>query len=189
MIYQTYIKRILDFLAGIVVFALLWWLMAIVAFIILCTDGFPVLFRQERVGLYGRPFKIYKFRTMVKNAESIGPKSTPKDDPRITPIGRILRKTSLDELPQVFNLIKGDMSVVGYRPGVYENYEEADFKSGMFQVKPGITGYAQVNGRSSLSLKEKRGWERKYVKDISFFTDVKILFKTVAVVLKGNNSY
>ena len=68
MIYQTYIKRILDFLAGIVVFALLWWLMAIVAFIILCTDGFPVLFRQERVGLYGRPFKIYKFRTMVKNA-------------------------------------------------------------------------------------------------------------------------
>lgn len=189
MLYQKYIKRGFDLIIGLVVFLLLWWLMAIVALLIISKDGFPVIFKQERIGQYGKPFRIYKFRTMVKNAEAIGPKSTPKDDPRITPIGRFLRKTSLDELPQLFNLLKGDMSIVGYRPGVLENYEEADFKSGMFNVKPGITGYAQVNGRSGLNLEEKRRWELKYVEDISFITDLKILFKTVAVVLKRSNSY
>ena len=189
MIYKNHIKRSLDFLVGVLILVLLWWLMIIVAIIILCTDGRPVLFKQERIGQFGKPFSIYKFRTMVRNAESIGARSTSQNDPRITSIGRFLRKTSLDELPQVFNLIKGDMSVVGYRPGVFENYEDSDFKSGMFNVKPGITGYAQVNGRSSLSLEDKRAWEMKYVNDISFFTDIKILFKTVAVVLKRSNSY
>lgn len=188
MVYRKYIKRFLDLLFGILALVLLWWLMAIVVIIILCTDGTPVLFKQERVGQYGKPFTIYKFRTMTKNAESIGPRSTSKDDPRITPVGRFLRKSSLDELPQVFNLIKGDMSVVGYRPGVLENYCESDFTSGMFDVKPGITGYAQVNGRSSLSLDEKRAWELKYVEDISFMTDLRIFFKTFSVVLKRSNS-
>lgn len=189
MIYQKYVKRFFDFLIGIVIIALLWWLIALVALIIVLTDGRPVFFKQRRVGQNGVPFEIYKFRTMVKNAETVGPKYTSKDDPRVTPIGRFLRKTSLDELPQAFNLIKGDMSIVGYRPGVFENYVEEDFKSGMFKVKPGITGYAQVNGRSSLSLKEKRDGELKYVQDISFLTDLKILLKTVAVVLKRSNSY
>lgn len=175
-------------LAGVIIFALLWWLMAIVAIIILCTDGAPVLFKQERVGQYGKLFTIFKFRTMVKNAESIGPRSTSKDDPRITPIGRFLRKTSLDELAQIFNLIRGDMSVVGYRPGVLENYCESEFTSGLFNVKPGITGYAQVNGRSSLSVEDKRTWELKYVEDISLFTDLKIIFKTISVVLNRRNS-
>lgn len=189
MIYKNHIKRSLDFLVGVLILVLLWWLMIIVAIIILCTDGRPVLFKQERIGQFGKPFSIYKFRTMVRNAESIGARSTSQNDSRITSIGRFLRKTSLDELPQVFNLIKGDMSLVGYRPGVFENYEDSDFKSGMFNVKPGITGYAQVNGRSSLSLEDKRAWEMKYVNDISFFTDIKIMFKTVAVVLKRSNSY
>lgn len=189
MIYQKYVKRILDFFSGVVIFAVFWWLMAIVAIIVICTDGVPVLFKQKRVGQYGKPFDIFKFRTMVKNAETVGPKFTSKKDPRITPIGRVLRKTSLDELPQVFNLIKGDMSIVGYRPGVYGNYVDVDFKSGMFNVKPGITGYAQVNGRSSLSLEDKRNWELKYVQDISFITDLKILIKTVAIVFKRSNSY
>lgn len=189
MLYQKYLKRVFDFVIGILIIVLLWWLMAIVGIIIMCTDGMPILFKQERIGQYGKPFSIYKFRTMVKNAEAVGPKFTPQNDPRITPIGRVLRKTSLDELPQVFNLIRGDMSIVGYRPGVYENYVDADFKSGMFNVKPGITGYAQVNGRSSLSLEEKRNWELKYINDISFLTDLKILIKTVAVVFKRSNSY
>ena len=126
---------------------------------------------------------------MVKNAEKIGPKQTNREDSRITKVGKLLRKTSLDELPQIVNLIKGDMSVVGYRPGVYENYTENDFKSGMFDVKPGITGYAQVNGRSSLSLEEKRMWELKYVKDISFCVDLLIILKTIKVVISRSNSY
>lgn len=189
MIYSKYLKRIMDFFIGILILVFLWWLMIIVTIVIICTDGLPILFKQERVGQFGKPFNIYKFRTMVKNAESLGAKSTLKNDPRITPIGRILRKTSLDELPQVLNLIKGNMSVVGYRPGVLEDYVKIDFDSGMFNVKPGITGYAQVNGRSSLSLEDKRRWELKYVEDISFCTDLKIVLKTVSVVFKGVNSY
>ena len=188
MFYQKVVKRGFDFIIGLILLVLLWWLMAIVAIVILCKDGAPVLFKQQRVGQFGRPFKIYKFRTMVKNAESIGPKSTKIGDKRITPVGAFLRKTSLDELPQVFNLIKGDMSIVGYRPGAAENYAENDFTSGMFNVKPGITGYAQVNGRSTLTLAAKREWELKYIEDISFLTDVKILLKTVEVVLKRSGT-
>ncbi len=189
MFYQKFIKRILDFMIALILLVLIWWLMLIVAIIILCTDGSPILFRQERVGQSGKPFKIFKFRTMVKNAESIGPRCTPQNDPRIIPIGRFLRKTSLDELPQIFNILKGEMSFVGFRPGVKENYVEADFTSGMFNVKPGITGYAQVNGRSDISLEKKREWELKYVKDISLITDVKILLKTVAVVFGRSGAF
>lgn len=187
-IYQKYVKRILDLVIGILILLLFWWLLVVIALIILFTDGNPILFGQERIGLYGKPFRIYKFRTMVKNAEQIGARSTADKDPRITPIGRFLRKTSLDELAQVFNVIKGDMSFVGYRPGVRENYTEEDYKSGIFNVKPGITGYAQINGRSSLEVEDARRWELKYVEDISFATDVKVLFKTVAVVLKRSGT-
>lgn len=188
MLYQKYVKRVLDILLGIFFLLLFWWLLAIVAIIILFTDGSPVLFKQERIGVNGQPFDIYKFRTMVKNAEQIGARSTSDHDPRITPIGRFLRKTSLDELAQVLNVIKGDMSFVGYRPGVKENYTEDDYKSGIFNVKPGITGYAQVNGRSSLEVQDARKWELKYVEDISFFTDIKILLKTVTIVLKRSGT-
>lgn len=188
MLYKNYIKNILDFLAALILLLCIWWLLLIIAIVILVTDGMPVFFTQKRIGQYGKEFKIYKFRTMVKNAEAIGPKATADGDKRITPVGRFLRKTSLDELPQVFNLLKGDMSLVGFRPGVLENYEEIDFRSGMFNVKPGITGYAQVNGRSSLTIDEKRSWELKYVKDISFATDLKIILKTITVVLKRSNS-
>lgn len=184
MLYRKYVKRFFDLLLGIAVLLLFWWLLVIIALIILFTDGSPVLFKQERIGMYGQLFHIYKFRTMVKDAEQIGARSTSENDPRITPIGRFLRKTSLDELAQIFNVIKGDMSLVGYRPGVKENYTEEDYRSGIFDVKPGITGYAQVNGRSSLGVQETRKWELKYIEDISFLTDVNILLKTVAVVLK-----
>lgn len=188
MIYRKFLKRFFDLLLGISFLLLFWWLLAIIALIILFTDGRPVLFKQERIGMHGQPFNIYKFRTMVKNAEQIGTRSTSNNDPRITPIGHFLRRTSLDELAQVVNIIKGNMSLVGYRPGVKENYTEEDYKSGMFNVKPGITGYAQINGRSSLEVQDARKWELKYVKDISFFTDIKILLKTVGIVLKRSGT-
>ncbi len=189
MIYQKYIKRILDLLFSIILFILIWWIIAVVSIIILLKDGRPVFFLQERIGKDGKPFRIIKFRTMVRNAERIGPKATTTGDPRITPIGSFLRKTSLDEIPQLFNIITGDMSFVGYRPGVYENYEQTDFDSGIFQVKPGITGYAQVNGRSNLTLEEKRAWEIRYTKEISFKTDVLIVLKTIGTVLSRKGSY
>lgn len=188
MFYGKYGKRVLDFLAALLLLAAIWWFLLLVALLILAGDGRPVLFAQERIGQFGRPFKIYKFRTMVKNAEAIGPRSTASGDPRITPIGAFLRKTSLDELPQLFNVLAGDMSFVGFRPGVREDYEPEDFDSGMFAVRPGITGYAQVNGRSALTPEEKRAWERKYAADISWLTDMKILCKTVLVVLKRKGS-
>lgn len=184
MLYSKYIKRTLDFILAFGCLCLFWWLLVAVAVAILINDGFPIIFKQNRVGQHGNTFQIYKFRTMVRNAESIGPKATIEGDNRITKIGKILRKTSLDELPQILNIIKGDMSFVGFRPGVPENYKDTDYHSGMFDVKPGITGYAQVNGRSSMTLEEKRKWEKKYIQDISFKTDLKIIFKTIFCVLK-----
>lgn len=189
MFYKKYVKRIIDILLAGSILILIWWIFLLIAILILLTDGRPVIFAQDRVGRYGKIFKIYKFRTMIKNADKVGPSFTSASDTRITPIGKILRKTSLDELPQVFNVLKGDMSLVGYRPGVKADYTEEDYSSTLFSVKPGITGYAQVNGRSNLTMKQKREWEQKYAADISFFTDIKILFKTVEVVLfrKGSN--
>lgn len=187
MFYQRYFKSVFDFCIGIILLLCLWWLMVFIAVAILFKDGRPILFKQQRIGQYGMPFMILKFRTMVNNAESAG-KSTSINDARITAFGHLLRKTSLDELPQIFNVLRGDMSFVGYRPGVREDYDESDFTSGLFNVKPGITGYAQVNGRSNLTINEKRCWELKYVKDISFFADIKILIKTLIVVLRRSNS-
>lgn len=184
MVYQKYIKRVFDLLLGVLFLVLFGWLLGLISVLIWLADGSPVLFRQERIGFHGKPFCIYKFRTMVKNAEQIGSRSTSDNDPRITAVGKVLRKTSLDELAQILNVIKGDMSFVGFRPGVRENYTDDDYKSGIFNVKPGITGYAQVNGRSSLSVEEVRRWEMQYVKDISLITDIKVILKTFTVVLK-----
>lgn len=165
------------------------WLLLIISISILVFDGKPVAFLQERVGFKGKLFKIYKFRTMTQNAEKIGPKYTEINDNRITKIGSFLRKTSLDELPQLFNVLKGDMSFVGYRPGVPENYESKDYESGMFDVRPGITGYAQINGRSMLNVEEKRKLELKYTEDISFCTDLKILVGTLKAVFQREGSF
>lgn len=179
--YCKYFKRFLDFFFGIIVFVLLMIPMGIVAMAILATEGLPVIFKQERAGQYGKAFKIFKFRTMVRNAEQAGPKSTSANDSRITKIGSVLRKTSLDELPQVLNVIKGDMSFIGYRPDVFR--AESDYSVAKYQLKPGITGYAQVNGRSSLTLEQAQYWENRYVEEASFVTDAKILLRTFQIVL------
>lgn len=187
--YRNYLKRILDLALASVLIVLLSWLLLILSIFILIFEGKPVGFLQERVGFKGKLFKIYKFRTMTRNAEKIGPRHTEINDNRITKIGSFLRKTSLDELPQLFNVLKGDMSFVGYRPGVPENYESKDYKSGIFDVRPGITGYAQIGGRSVLSVEEKRKLELKYIEDISFCTDLKIIIGTIKVVFKREGSF
>lgn len=179
--YCKCIKRILDFFFGMILFIILVIPMGIITVAVLMTEGRPVIFKQERVGQHGTLFKIFKFRTMIKNAEQAGPKSTASNDSRITKIGALLRKTSLDELPQVLNVIKGEMSFIGYRPDVPR--EDGDYSAAKYGLKPGITGYAQVNGRSSLNLEQAQYWENKYVEDISFVTDMKILLKTFQTVL------
>ncbi|MGN0506558.1 MAG: sugar transferase [Lachnospiraceae bacterium] len=186
-LYSKYIKNILDKAVAIVLLLLFWWLYLICAFIILLDSGRPVIYRQKRVGKNGVPFYIYKFRTMVKNADKIGPTSTLPGDNRVTKSGKFLRKTSLDEIPQLFNIIKGDMSFVGIRPNVVKDTD--DYSMDKYKMKPGITGFAQVNGRSSLTSEEKLYWENLYAYEVSFVTDIKILIKTVLIVFKGKGAY
>lgn len=148
----------------------------------------PVLFKQDRLGLNGRIFKIYKFRSMVVNAEKKGTGVYSfKDDPRVTKVGRFIRKTSIDELPQLFNIIKGEMSIIGprptltYHPWALDKYTNEQKKR--FDVRPGVTGWAQINGRKDVPWKERIKYDIEYVDNLSFTFDIKIFLKTIIKVL------
>lgn len=180
--YRKYIKRLLDFLISLVWLLLFWWLLALLALIIKAEDGGNVIFRQRRVGKDKREFYIYKFRTMRTDA----PKDVPthlleNPDSYITKTGHFLRKSSLDELPQIINILKGDMSFVGPRPALYNQYDliAARDKVGANNLVPGLTGLAQINGRDELSIDVKTAFDGEYAKKISFLTDVKILVNTI----------
>jgi len=154
----------------------------------------PVIFKQQRLGRGGREFTIYKYRTMVENAEEMGNGVfTLKDDPRITRMGRFLRKTSLDELPQLFNILKGDMSFVGPRPPVtyhpYEIDEYSEEQMQRFEVRPGVTGLAQLSGRKELPWDERIEYDIEYIENYSFFYDIKLILMTVPKVLKMENNF
>src|SRR5699024_5220689 len=165
---QNRIKRIFDLFVSIVAIYITAPFILLISVVIKLTSSGPVFFKQERLGKDGKVFKIIKFRTMVNNDEKIGSGiKTYVDDPRITKIGSFIRKTSLDELPQLFNVLKGEMSIVGPRPPVpyhprkYEEYNEEQIKR--FTVKPGITGQAQVSGRNKLTWDERIEYDVKYV--------------------------
>lgn len=185
---QLFIKRLVDIIAGCVIVLGLTIIpvLIIVPILIKATSKGPAVFTQDRVGKDGKVFKIYKYRTMLIPEESIdenGNQLEPKQ--RITKIGRILRKTSVDELMQVFNVINGTMSIVGPRPTLpyqVENYTEEQKRR--HEMRPGITGLAQVNGRNDLSWTDKIKYDIEYVDNYSLWLDMKILFKTVAVVFK-----
>ena len=186
------IKRGLDFILTLVGTIITSPVILVISILIKCTSKGPVFFKQERLGLHGRTFRIIKFRTMVVNAEHMGTGVVinEKDDPRVTKIGRFLRSTSLDELPQVFNVLKGDMSLVGPRPPVtyhpyegYENYPEWAKKR--FEMRPGMTGLVQVTIRSDASWDDRMKIDIQYVNKFSVLFDIRILFGTVKTVLKG----
>lgn len=186
------IKRVLDFLialTGIIIISPIY--VAIAVMIAFGSKG-TVLFKQERIGFKGRVFTILKFRTMVVNAEKIGTGVVimGKDDPRITKIGRLLRATSLDELPQLFNVLKGDMALVGPRPPVtyypydgYTNYPEWAKKR--FEMRPGMTGLVQITMRDDTTWDERIVIDNEYVERFNILLDIKILFCTVRTVIKG----
>ncbi len=200
------IKRLFDI--GIVLFfsPLFIPLSIIISLILLINQGTPVLFIQNRVGKNNKIFRLYKFRTMEVAAEeefhkshyldlakgkTIEPNNAPlepiriENDDRITALGNVLRKTSLDELPNIMNVIKGDMSLVGPRPLVdYESELYGKYKENRHSVLPGITGLAQVQGRLDLSLQERLYWDLKYIENYSFLNDCKIILKTVSSVLR-----
>lgn len=185
---QLFIKRTADILISAVMILVLIAIPVLIVIPIairLESKGSPV-FTQDRAGKNGKVFKIYKFRTMLTPEEGIHPDGTPMTPKeRITKVGRILRKTSLDELMQLFNVLGGTMSFVGPRPMLPNQAAVLDEKQAMrHAMRPGITGWAQVNGRNDLSWGEKIPYDLAYIENYSLWFDVKILFKTVAVVLK-----
>ena len=192
--YKHFFKRVIDFLIALI--ALPFFLLALIfmAPIIFFTDRGPVFYNAKRIGRNGKLFKMYKFRSMYVNAPDIrladGSTYNGEDDPRVTPIGRFMRKTSIDELPQILNILLGHMSLIGPRPDPpdwLERYPE-DIKV-FLTVRPGITGYSQAYYRNSADGEQKMQHDAFYARNCSFVMDVKIFFKTVATVLLRENLY
>ncbi|NLM13955.1 MAG: sugar transferase [Epulopiscium sp.] len=188
---QIMIKHGLDKLIAFILLVAVSPIFLIIALGIKLTSKGPVFFIQERVGKDGKDFKIYKFRTMVQNAEHMGTGIyTEENDPRITKIGRFLRKTSLDELPQLINILKGDMSIIGPRPTLrYQVDKYNAYQMGRLKMRPGVTGLAQVNGRNSLPWSKRIEYDIEYVNNYSLWLDLKIMIKTIKVVLTAEGVY
>lgn len=187
--YCKYMKGFLDRTLAFLVMICFWWVYLIIAVLIKIEDPKgPVIFKQERLGKRGEVYWMYKFRSMRVGAEQMGSGVySDNKDPRVTKMGRILRATSLDELPQLWNVLKGDISLVGFRspltyhPWTWEEYTEEQKK--MFELKPGITGWAQVNGRRTVEWNQRIAYNIWYAENVSFGLDLKILFMTVFKVL------
>lgn len=181
--YEKYIKRILDIVLSLLFILLFWWLYLILAILVRVKLGSPVLFQQQRPGKDGKIFNMIKFRTMTDGRDSNG--ELLPDEQRMTRFGTWLRSTSLDELPEIFLILTGKLSLVGNRPLLVSYlplYNEHQMRR--HEVKPGLTGYAQVHGRNAISWEEKFDLDVWYVDHVSFLTDLKILFQTVQVVFK-----
>ena len=182
------IKRYLDILFSILVLIVLSPVYVLTAIAIKLESPGPVIFKQDRLGLNGRVFKVLKFRSMVTGAEKMGSgQYSFKGDPRVTKVGHLIRLTSIDELPQLFNILLGDMSWIGPRPPLvyhpcrYEKYSEQDKRR--FTVRPGITGWAQINGRKEIDWKKRIAYDLEYVDKVSLLFDLKIALTTVGKLL------
>lgn len=191
--YRKFGKRAIDTVLSAVALVILSPVLLLTALAIRITSPGPALFKQQRLGLHGKEFTIYKFRSMTDGAEHTGSGVySEKGDPRVTKVGRFIRATSIDELPQLFNIIKGDMAIVGprppltYHPWPLEQYTEAQLH--MFDVRPGITGWAQVNGRKTVEWPHRIELSAYYAKNLSFAFDVKILALTVFKVLRNEDN-
>ena len=199
-IYNRFVKRVLDILISGVALVFLWPFYLIISVFVIAEDGFPVFYRAKRGGYRGKPFRICKFRTMIKNADKVGGGTTALNDPRITGVGNFLRKTKLDEIPQITQVFTGKMSLIGPRPELlqYVNLYEGD-ELDILKVRPGITDYSSiefinldeiVGGEDADEMYEKYVLKRKnelrvkYARNVSFKTDMYILFKTLGAVTK-----
>lgn len=183
---QRLIKRAFDMLASASGLLALSPLFAAVAVAVKLEDGGPIFFRQQRLGRNGYPFGIWKFRSMIQNADHYIDKNGRPTKDRVTRIGRILRKTSIDELPQLINILLGDMSVVGPRPALLSHYSRYTLQQRRrLAVRPGITGLAQVNGRNTLRWSARVQYDIEYIDHYSLMLDVQIVFKTVMQVIRG----
>lgn len=180
-------KRGFDILSSLVAIVLCSPILLVLAIIVKCTSPGPILFKQRRIGKDNQEFMIYKFRTMRIDTPNVATHLLKNPEQYITPIGKFMRKTSLDELPQLFNILKGEMSVVGPRPALYNQYDliEMRTKVNVHTVRPGLTGLAQVSGRDELENEQKVYFDQQYVQKQSFFFDLKLIFLTVVKVFKS----
>ncbi len=196
-----FVKRAFDIVASILGLVLLSPVFLVTMAAIAAEDGFPVIYRQNRNGLNGKAFRMYKFRSMCRDAEELhqtllekneldGPAFKMKDDPRITKVGRFLRRTSIDELPQLVNILKGEMSVVGPRPlPTYETAQCTPYQNQRLNIKPGLTCYWQCSGRNDIPFEEWMELDLKYIREAGVWTDLKIICRTFLSVFKGNGAY
>jgi lipopolysaccharide/colanic/teichoic acid biosynthesis glycosyltransferase len=183
-------KRILDVVASLLAIAVLSPVFVVIWTAIRISSKGPAIFRQERAGKNGRPFIFYKFRTMKTEVDPFGPSPKAADDLRLTGVGKFLREYSLDELPQLFNVLKEDMSIIGPRPlYISQMAEWNERQKKRLLVKPGLTGLAQISGRGELTHEEKLEFDVKYVETASFLTDIKIILATIAQVFGRKNIY
>lgn len=176
--YKKYIKRIMELFFSLTFILCFWWLYILIAVLVRQKLGSPVIFKQQRPGLNGKVFIMYKFRSMTDAKDKDG--KLLSDEERLPRFGKVLRSTSLDEIPEFFNILKGDMSLVGPRPLLVqylERYNERQARR--HEVRPGITGWAQVNGRNAISWEQKFEYDVEYVEKCSFLLDIKIIFMTI----------
>lgn len=176
--YKKYIKRIMELFFSLTFILCFWWLYILIAVLVRQKLGSPVIFKQQRPGLNGKVFTMYKFRSMTDAKDKDG--KLLSDEERLPRFGKVLRSTSLDEIPEFFNILKGDMSLVGPRPLLVqylERYNERQARR--HEVRPGITGWAQVNGRNAISWEQKFEYDVEYVEKCSFLLDIKIIFMTI----------
>lgn len=191
--FQAFVKRISDIVFSALGLLVLSPLFLLIAILVRCTSKGPAVFRQERLGRDAKVFRICKFRTMAENSEHTGSGVySDRNDSRVTKVGRFLRATSLDELPQLWNILRGDMSFIGprppltYHPWPIDRYSKEQLR--MFRVRPGITGWAQVHGRRELEWNERLRLNVWYADHVSFALDLKIVFLTVGVMLSGKGN-
>ena len=181
--YRKFLKRFLDIIISLIFILCFWWLYIVIAILVRIKLGSPVLFKQDRPGQNEKIFKMYKFRTMTDAKDGLG--ILLPDSERLTSFGKFLRSTSLDEIPELWNVLKGEMSLVGPRPLMpkYLAYYTEEEKK-RHNVRPGVTGWAQVNGRNSLTWEDKFRYDLEYVNSVSFWFDLKIVFITIKKVFK-----
>ena len=192
--YKNFLKRFLDLLISIMFFPFFAIIFIVVAILIKLEDRGPIFYKGARIGKDCKIFKMYKFRSMKVNAPNIlnkdGSTYNSKDDNRVTKVGKFIRETSIDELPQIINILKGEMSFIGPRASLEEALESyKDDEKDKMKVRPGITGYTQAYYRNNLTVREKRLKDAWYANNVSFLLDLKIFFKTIETVVKKENIY
>lgn len=189
--YRNFLKRFLDTCVAIILGISLSWLLVIIAILVKLTSKVPVFFKQERFGLNSKPFTLYKFRSMTNGAPIKANSEFDDITSYVTPFGMFIRKASIDELPQLWNIIKGDMSFIGPRPLAITDEEVLVLrkKNGADQVRPGISGLAQVNGRNNITDREKADFDAKYARNLSIHLDILLVVETVISVIRRDGIF